>query len=312
MNVVLLGDGEVVVDDQGDLLDVDTTGKQIGGDQNTGRTSAELLHDGVTLLLVHLTVDGRDGELTLSQSGGDKVDLSLGVAENNGLGNGDGLVQITENLNLVLLSVNVDVELLDTFKGQLVLLDQNADGVTHELGGDLQNILGHGGGQQNDLDLLWEKLEDVVDLGLETTGKHLIGLIKDEHLHLVGLEETTLDHVLDTTGGTNNDVGTSGNGSSILTNAGTTDTGVADNVQGVTKTNDDLLDLTGQLTGGSKDKGLGLLDAQVNVLQNRDREGGSLTSTGLGLGKDIVVLDNRQNGTLLNGRGSLETVRVDT
>lgn len=50
------------------------------------------------------------------------------------------------------LFLHVDVELADTLQGKLLLLDQDADGLTHELLGDLQDILGHGGRQQNHLE----------------------------------------------------------------------------------------------------------------------------------------------------------------
>jgi len=48
VNVVLTVGGEIVVDDQGNLLDIDTTGQEVSGDQDTGGTRAELLHDNVT------------------------------------------------------------------------------------------------------------------------------------------------------------------------------------------------------------------------------------------------------------------------
>ena len=38
MNVIFTVGRQVVVDDQRDLLDIDTTGEQIGGDQDTGRS----------------------------------------------------------------------------------------------------------------------------------------------------------------------------------------------------------------------------------------------------------------------------------
>lgn len=50
------------------------------------------------------------------------------------------------------LFLHVDVELADTLQGKLLLLDQDADGLTHELLGDLQHILGHGGRQQHHLE----------------------------------------------------------------------------------------------------------------------------------------------------------------
>jgi hypothetical protein len=48
VNVVLTVGGEIVVDDQGNLLDIDTTGEEVSGDQDTGGARAELLHDNIT------------------------------------------------------------------------------------------------------------------------------------------------------------------------------------------------------------------------------------------------------------------------
>ena len=178
VDVVLAVGGKVVVDDKGDLLDVDTTGEEVSGDQDTGRTGTELLHDNVTLGLVHVTVHGGDGEVTGSELVGEPVNLSAGVAEDNGLSDGDGLVQVGEGVELPVLLLNGNVELLDTFEGKLVLLDEDTDGVAHELGGDLEDVLGHGGGEQDNLGALGEELEDVVDLLGETAGQHLVGLVE--------------------------------------------------------------------------------------------------------------------------------------
>ena len=87
------------------------------------------------------------------------VDLPPGVAENDSLGDGDSLVEITESVEFPFLLLNRDIELLDTFKSQLVSLDKNSDWVTHKFFGDLQHISRHGGREQNDLSILWEKLE---------------------------------------------------------------------------------------------------------------------------------------------------------
>lgn len=41
-----------------DLLDIDSTSEEIGGDEDTGRSRAELLHDDLALLLLHISVHG--------------------------------------------------------------------------------------------------------------------------------------------------------------------------------------------------------------------------------------------------------------
>ncbi len=170
VDVVLTVGWKIVVDDQGNLLDIDTTGQKISGDQDTGRSGTELLHNQVTLTLVHISVHGGNGEVTGGELVGKPVDLAAGVAEDNGLGDGDGLVEIGKSIELPVLLLDGDVELLDTLKGKLGLLDQDTDWVAHELGGDLKDVLWHGGGQKDDLGALWKKLEDVVDLLGETAG----------------------------------------------------------------------------------------------------------------------------------------------
>lgn len=56
VDVIFAVGGQVVVNDQRDLLDVDTACQEVSGDQDAGRSGTELTHDDVTLLLVHVTV----------------------------------------------------------------------------------------------------------------------------------------------------------------------------------------------------------------------------------------------------------------
>ncbi len=289
MDVVLAVGGQVIVDDKGDLLDIDTTGEEVSGDEDTGRSGTELLHDDITLRLVHVTVHGGDSEVTGSELVGEPVDLPAGVAEDDGLGDGDGLVQVGQSVELPVLLLNGNVELLNTFEGKLILLDKDTDGVAHELGGDLEDVLGHGSGEKDNLGRLGEKLEDVVNLLGETAGQHLVGLVEDEHLHVVGLQDTTLNHVVDTTGSTDNDLGTILESLHVVTDAGTANAGVALDIHEVTDGDNDLLDLLSELTGGGEDKRLAGLDVGVDLLEGRDGEGSRLTSTGLGLRNNIVA-----------------------
>lgn len=73
-----------------------------------------------------------------------------------------------------------------------------------------------------------------------------------------------------------------------------------------------LLDLLGEFTGGGKDEGLAVGDGQVKTLEDTNGEGGSLSGTRLSLGDDVHALHEGHNGTLLNGRGLLETISIDT
>ena len=84
-----------------------------------------------------------------------------------------------------------------TFQGKLVLLHEDADGVGHEAVRDLQHVEGHSGGEQSHLDTLREVLENVVDLVLETTREHLVGLVQYEQSHALETKGSTADHVID-------------------------------------------------------------------------------------------------------------------
>ena len=125
---------------------------------------------------------------------------------------------------------------------------------------------------------------------IETYGKHFIGLIKNEHLHGVGLQESALDHVLNTTWGTNDNLGTLLKSLHIITNAGTTNASMAFDVHEITNGHNDLLNLLGQLTGWREDQCLALLDIGVELLEDGDRECSSLSGTRLSLSNDIVAL----------------------
>jgi len=125
-----------------------------------------------------------------------------------------------------------------------------------------------------------------------THGKHLISLIKNKHLHSVGLQETTLDHVLDSSRGTDDHLGAVLEGLHVLANTGSTNASVALDVHEIANGDNDLLNLLSQLAGGGENQSLALLDVGVDLLENGDRARGGLASTRLGLSNDIVACEN--------------------
>jgi len=90
------------------------------------------------------TDHGRYGELALVHLLGEPIDLSPCVAENDGLGDRDGLIKVTERVKLPLLLLDSNVELLDTFERQLITFDEDTDGVAHEFFCHLKYVCGHG------------------------------------------------------------------------------------------------------------------------------------------------------------------------
>jgi len=266
------------------------------------------------------------------------VDLSAGVTENDCLCDVQGVVEIAKSFELPLFTLDGDVELLNSFKSKFISLDQDLDGVVHELLGDFKGFWGHGSREEANLNAGWQEGEDVVDLILETSGEHFIGLIKNEDLDLVGTEDLAAQHVIDSAGGSDNDVNSGLQLGNVISDASSTNAGVAAGVKVVTEGDDDLrslklifdlkktftfeekkkseevhlLDLLSQLTGWGKDESLGLQKSKVELLEDTNGEGGGLSSSGLGLSDDIASLGEWKDSTLLNSGGLFETISVDS
>jgi hypothetical protein len=244
---------QVVVDNQRYLLNIDTSSPDIGGDEDSRGSRSELGHDSVSLFLNHFSVHTADREICLTQLFGKPVDLATGVAENDSLGDGQCVVQITPNMSnenahgegeslqgvvFPVLLLDGDKELLDTLQSQLVTLDKDSDGVSHELCGHLQDIGRERGRNDNHLSRGREVSVDVVDLVFETLVEQLIGFIKDKnlrismwvsaktHLDVLGTKISTTDHIENTTGCSTDNLLTRFELSNILSDTGTTDTSV--------------------------------------------------------------------------------------
>lgn len=310
MQVVLWVVGKVIINDQRDLLDINTTGKQVGSDENTTGAGSELTHDDITSVLVHVSVSGTDGVVTLTHLVRQPVDLAAGVGKDDALGDSQSFVQVAQSVQFPIFLVNIDIKLLNTFQGQLITLHQNTNWFVHKLTSDFKSLWGEGSREDSDLDLGWKELENVINLVFETATEHFICFIKDKHANGVCLEGTAAEHVVDTAGGTDNDVNTSLEDSGVFTDRCTTDAGVALDTEVVTQGAHDLFDLLGKLTGGGEDQGLAFKEVVVEVLENASAKGGSFTGTRLSLLDDIETLAKGDDALLLDSRWLFETCCV--
>ena len=102
------------------LLHVDAAAPDVSGDEHARVARAELGHDGVALLLRHVTVHGTDGEVRLAHFRGQPVHFTLRVAEDDGLRDGERVVEIAERVELPLLPFHGHEELLDALQRQFV------------------------------------------------------------------------------------------------------------------------------------------------------------------------------------------------
>jgi hypothetical protein len=244
-------------------------------------------------------VHAADGEVGLAHLLRKPINLATGVAEDDSLGNGEAtdcqlgmmcrkntrVVKIAKSVKLPVLLLDGDEELLDTLERQLVTLNEDADGVGHELCCHLEHIVRESGRKDDNLGRRGEITVNVVNLVLETLVKQLIGFVENKHLtresadgkspeyaetHLdvLGPQIPSPDHVENTARGTANDLLTSLEFPNVLSNRCSTDASVALDVHVVTEGKDNALNLNGEFSGRGQDESLGLADLRVDRLQD--------------------------------------------
>mmetsp|Transcript_25686 Transcript_25686/g.40436 ORF Transcript_25686/g.40436 Transcript_25686/m.40436 type:complete len:375 (-) Transcript_25686:246-1370(-) len=301
VDVVLAVGGQVVVDHQRHLLHVDAPGQQVRGDEHARGARAELAHDDVPLALVHVPVHGRDREVALRHLLRQPVHLAPRVAVDDGLGDGQRLVQVAQRVQLPLLALHRHIELLDALQGQLVALHQHLHGLVHELLGHVQHLLGQRGRDQHHLRAGRQVPVDVVHLLLEPAVEHLVRLVDHQHLQLGGAKVPPADHVKNASGRPRYHLHAVVQAADVLGDALAADAGVALHVHVVAQREHDLLRLLGQLARGRQHQHLRLVRGRVQHLEGSNREHSSFTGTGLGLGNHITALNNWADGSLLDG-----------
>ena len=128
------------------------------------------------------------------------VDLPLGIAEYDSLGDRERVVKVAECVEFPLLLFNSDEELLDALEGKFITLDKDAHGVGHELCSHLEHIVWERCTEKDNLRSGGQVTVDVVNLVLEPFVEQLIRLVKDEHLDVPCTQVPAPDHVEDATG----------------------------------------------------------------------------------------------------------------
>jgi len=136
-----------------------------------------------------------NGKVGFSHLLSEPVDLSSSVAENDCLCNCQTfyqrcmhkkrevgsvrVVEITKSIEFPILLLDSYKELLDTLQSQFITLDENPNGVGHEFGSHLQNIVREGSGNYNDLSSGGKVSVDIVNLVLESLVEQLIRLVEN-------------------------------------------------------------------------------------------------------------------------------------
>lgn len=304
--------GSVIVDDNVHSLNIDTSTKDVGSNEDSLLKSLELLESRDSLGLLKTRVDTDGGEVALLQ---ESVELSSTL---NRLDKDADLVefeivqQVVE-LPVLLPLLELEVELLKTVEGQLgLIIDVNLKRALHKLFASSSDVLGKGGGEHHNLLVVRRGSEDFLNVSSHIKlFEHLVALVKNKVLDLACVELLVTDEGHGSARGTNNDVRALflvGKDLLVGRDGSTTVEDTSSDIgHKFGKTSKLILDLIGKLSSVTENDDRNLAINGFNLLQSGKHKHSRLTHTRLGLTQNICTEDGLGNTFLLNLRGVLET-----
>ena len=310
--------GNVEVHHVADIGDVDAAGEHVRGDQHVALARAEGLEGTLALGLAAVAVDGGAGDAGAGEAAAAGVGTVLGAAEHDHAVGPLALENIREQRVLGFEGHREHVLLNRVGRGGDGR-DLDAGGIGHQVGDGTHGLLIQGRGEQQGLTVVARIAHDAADGGQKAHVEHAVGLVEDEHLHLVERAGALVDEVLQATGGSDEDVAAALEFVALRVVAHAAHHGDA-RVPGSTgDRSTDLLDLLGELARGRDDEheralgGNAAASARAGhvrqVVHGGKEEGGRLTRARLSGGENILSVEGMRNrGGLNRSRGGVAHV----
>src|SRR5690606_6410571 len=209
VDVGLLVLGALVVDDVGDVVDIDAAGGDVRGDEHVDLAAAELVECLLTRDLTEVAVDRAARETALDEVVGHLLRRALGAGEDHGGAATLGLQHAGDEFGLVECMRPVDELLGALVHGRRFgLLGTDVRRAVQKRAGEGDDRAGHGGREQHRLTTVGDHREDALDVGQEAEVEHLVGFVHDEHADLAQDQMALVGEIEQTAGSTDDDVDT--------------------------------------------------------------------------------------------------------
>ena len=297
--------GDVVVDDVGDARHVQPARGNVGGDDDVERAALELFDHALAQLLGHVAVEGRDRIAARLELFGELDGGGLGAHED------DRGVEVLLDLE----DARQRVELVHDARLHVALADRRHRGgrrldlhllrlaqvtVRHA-----PDRVRHGGGEERGLTLGGCVLQDPLDVVDEAHAQHLVGLVQHQRGEAGELQALALDVVHDAARRAHHHMRTSAQLAQLHHHALPAihrQHVEAGQVLGVAL--EGLRDLDRELARGGQHQHLRIAHAEVEAVQQRQRERGGLAGAGLRFAEEVGAgQQHRDAGGLDRGRG---------
>ena len=298
------------MDDQAQILQVETAGGNIGGDTDAGTAVAQRLEGVGPLFLAEFTRQGDDREAAIAHAAHQLVDGGAGRAEDQrafavGMAHDidDGVLFVAggDEQRLVF-----DVDVLG-----LLGLGHDADSIALVAAGEGGDALGHRGGEEQGAARFRRALENELQFVAEAHVEHFVGFVEHDGAHIRRDERSALDMVRQAARRADDDMGAAGERLALLAHVHAADTGGQAGACGGVKPLQFAGDLLGQFPGWGNDQGerrvgigeLGLGAEQVGG--HGEAEGDGLAGACLGGHEQVLARQFRCNHCRLHLREGL-------
>ena len=176
--------GQMVVNDVGDVLNIQAARGNIGGHENADSLVAELAHHRVALGLGEVAVEGFGVDAIVHQRLAQLLGVGPRAAEDQAIHFGNEVDNPPQGAVAILLGHGVGV-VLDIGLGHIARADGNLQGLVDVAPGDGFNFRRHRSREEPLRGRSRHALEDEVELLTKAQVEHLVSLVKDAGAHRV-------------------------------------------------------------------------------------------------------------------------------
>ena len=306
VHVVFIVLGKVVIDDHLHIVHIDAPGRHIRSDEDIRAAVPEVVHGHVPLMLGHVTVQTLHTEISLFQHLSQLVHLYLRIAENQAELR---LIvfQQADAGGILVLALHPVISLGHQRDGQLLGRYPHQPGILLELIGDVQDGLGHGGGEQRRLMGVGNLAQYQLHVLPEAHVQHLVRFVQHYHVHIVQLDRAAAHMIHHAPRGSHDDLYVPQPLDLLADLLAAVHGKNFDAMHKFRNVPDFLRRLHGQLSGRAQDDGLQLPEVRVYLLQGGYGKGRRLAGSRLGLSDDVLAVQQVGNGLHLNRRQLLKS-----
>lgn len=193
MDIVVICRGKVKIDDVRNIVYIEASGGDVGGDQNLDEIVLELFESALALALRLVAVNGLGFETARSKLFGKFFHAVLGPAEDEYFFE-IGIVQnVVQNVDFV-HALDLHDVLLNVF-GSGLRLDGDGDWVFEKFSDQTFDGGGHSGGETERVPFGRDIGHDLLDVVHESHIKHLVSFVENDCFNFSELQDSSIDKV---------------------------------------------------------------------------------------------------------------------